>query len=185
MTSTRGRRWPQIRLEGENRRKAESRRPAVFRCARRSGGPHLFLPPLFAFAWKERTMWPFLVLWGAAALAGHAVSGGPESGIVVAVPYFLSGIIAYIGFMHRVPWVRSWLFLPVIIALAVTCSTHSFASVGSWAAILLLGLVLPSFWQASNAVWKREPIGSRSILTVSTSYINGRWGRLSICLSIR
>lgn len=148
---------------------------------------YVVLPALFVFARRERTLWPVLVLWGAAALAGHAVSGEPNAAIVVAAPFFLSGIVAYVGFMDRIPRLRSWLVLPLLLGLAIACSMNGFATtnVVSWAAVLLLGLILPSFDRRPTRCGFVHLIGSRSIRTVSTCCISGRWGWLFICLSTR
>ena len=116
---------------------------------------YLVLPMLYLFARKERTLWPLLILWGFATLAGRALSGASESNIVTCVPFFLCGVIAYIGFMRRTPRLPSWLLLPTSLVLACVYAAHPTLYSG-WVACLILAIVLPSFRQVVPGLWARS-----------------------------
>jgi len=116
---------------------------------------YLVLPMIFVFARKERTLWTMLVLWAVSALSIQAVMPNTtECTIIAAVPFFLCGVIAYVGFMHRVPRLPSWLLLPLIFALALVCCRHP-ALRNAWVACLLIALLLPSLREAEHNLWVR------------------------------
>lgn len=116
---------------------------------------YLMLPALFFYARETKRLWPLLVLWVLVALLARRAFP-PEVGNVfgVLVPDFLSGIIAYVGFMRYRPRLPSWVLPPLLALLLYLFVALSGRIVFSdspiridWFACLTLGLLLPHIKQ--------------------------------------
>jgi peptidoglycan/LPS O-acetylase OafA/YrhL len=111
---------------------------------------YLVLPALFAFAYRERTRWTLIVLWGVACLAARTYSSPPlGNGLFTVIPHFLPGVIAYVGFMRtRGRW-PAWGFGLLLAALIFWFERAPGVERG-WAVCLVLGLALPYFRQIGS-----------------------------------
>jgi peptidoglycan/LPS O-acetylase OafA/YrhL len=113
--------------------------------------PELFmyalLPCLFFYARSVRKIWPLIVIWIVVVVVDHRMFFiGIGNWFPILVPDFLSGIIAYVGFMHRKPRLPAWTLLPILAVLfVITMSIHHLRA--DWYTCLALGLILPSIKQ--------------------------------------
>jgi peptidoglycan/LPS O-acetylase OafA/YrhL len=111
---------------------------------------YVFLPALFFFLRKRPSIWPLLLAWSV-TVAFMYHFGARESNLAFAVPFFLPGLMAYVGFSTRPARLPGWSFL---IALAVIVWIGGHAS--DWPAAtwpcLALGLLLPSFNQLQSGI---------------------------------
>jgi peptidoglycan/LPS O-acetylase OafA/YrhL len=113
---------------------------------------YVALPMLAAFARKERTLWTAIVLWVLAAAIVEAMFPRiQEFNIITVVPCFLPGVIAYIGYMKREPFLPAWTLAPFLLGLSATMLCRSSKPIG-WLMCLLLGLALPYFKQPGNRI---------------------------------
>lgn len=115
---------------------------------------YLALPMIFVFARKERTIWPFLLLWLLSAVAISVNFGSFGANTISVIPNFLPGVIAYIGFMHRKPRLPGWTFGLLVLLLSTAFELHPSMKSG-WCACLLLGLALPFFRQMRRSAITR------------------------------
>ena len=104
------------------------------------------LPLLFFFLRKKLMLWPLLVLWTIAVGFAHKTFGLQQVNLVVAVPYFLPGLMAYVGFSKWKPVFPGWTFLPALAAI-VWVGGHAGDWQRAWIPCLALGLMLPLFRQ--------------------------------------
>ena len=114
---------------------------------------YLVLPVLFSFARRDRTLWPLLLMWGLATATAHLYFQTTLN-FISAVPDFLSGVIAFVGFKRFQPRVPAWIFpffLVGLIALVMVSPQLSMA----WPFSLALGLALPHFRQMSASVFTK------------------------------
>jgi peptidoglycan/LPS O-acetylase OafA/YrhL len=112
---------------------------------------YFLLPFLFFYVRRNFTIWPLLFLW--VATATYAISAFPpeSSTFVVCIPYFLSGVIAYVLFAKVRP--RLPAFLMPLLVLALLCGFMVQPSWRSgWWLTLALGLALP-FFRPLRAKW--------------------------------
>jgi peptidoglycan/LPS O-acetylase OafA/YrhL len=107
---------------------------------------YLLLPVLFFFLRKNMMLWPLLLMWGLAAATAHPAFGPQEVNLAVSIPYFLSGVIAYVGFSRRKAMLPGWSFVPALAAI-VWLGGDADDWQRAWWPCLALGLVLPSFRQ--------------------------------------
>lgn len=115
---------------------------------------YVVLPVLFFFAHKTKALWPLLVFAALALMFSIHKFGAQDLNMVSAAPYFLSGVIAYVGFMNRRAWIPGWLFVPLVIAL-VWIGGHSHNWRLAVIPCLFLGLVLPSFRQMGSNLFTK------------------------------
>jgi peptidoglycan/LPS O-acetylase OafA/YrhL len=109
---------------------------------------YVLLPVLFFFLRKNMALWPLLMLWALAASFAYRVQ---EVNLALMVPYFLSGLIAYVGFSRWRAMLPGWYFLPVLAAIM-----WAGGRAGDWHKAcfpcLALGLVLPLFRQLKQGL---------------------------------
>jgi peptidoglycan/LPS O-acetylase OafA/YrhL len=109
---------------------------------------YALLPVLYFFLRKNMALWPLLMLW---ALAVASVYRVQELSLAVAIPYFLPGLMAYVGFSRRKAILPGWCFL-VALAAIVWAGGHA----GDWhrasLPCLALGLMLPLFRQLKQSI---------------------------------
>lgn len=122
---------------------------------------YVFLPVLFAFTSRELAIWPLLLIWAVAAALLHTVypAPGPQGNdFATLIPDFLPGVIAYVGFRLRRPFLPVVL-LPVLLAVLCFLVVYVPAHRMDWGACLVLGLTLPLFHQVrSRAIQKVSKI---------------------------
>jgi len=110
---------------------------------------YVLLPGFFFYAHSVRKIWPLLLIWTLVVLLDRRIFP-PDTGNVfgVLIPDFLSGIIAYVGFMRRRPVLPSWVLLPllgVLLSLFLLVRIPTFRT--DWFACLILGVLLPGIKQ--------------------------------------
>lgn len=111
---------------------------------------YLLLPPLFFFIQKNKVIWPLLLFW-ALAVAYSRYEFNEEINFAVTIPFFLPGVMAYVGFKRVTPAWPAWSFFPLLLILLsvfmISPSHHH-----GWYAVFPLGLLLPYFRQ-TRVVW--------------------------------
>jgi len=111
---------------------------------------YFLLPFLFFFVRQNFVIWPLLFLFGITALYDRDAFQPTSSSFVVCIPYFLSGIIAYVLFANVRPRLPAFL-MPLLIALLLAAFMESPSWKHGWWLTLALGLLLPFFrplqWQ--------------------------------------
>jgi peptidoglycan/LPS O-acetylase OafA/YrhL len=113
---------------------------------------YIVLPALFFFVQRNFTYWPLLTLIVLDMFVSQPPRPAPE--LVSFAPYFMSGIIAYIGFGRRKATLPSWL-LPVGLILAGTIFLLRPGFRAAWFLCLVIGFALPSFRQIRSYPLKR------------------------------
>jgi peptidoglycan/LPS O-acetylase OafA/YrhL len=124
---------------------------------------YVFLPFLYLFAGRIRSVWPLVALWVAAALASFAqphIHRMPD--FFIYVPCFVPGIIAYRVSMRSKPFVP-FLWMPLLLgALAVIYmygyQTEADAHIGAWRGMficLAIGLTLPHYVEVASPLVRR------------------------------
>jgi peptidoglycan/LPS O-acetylase OafA/YrhL len=113
---------------------------------------YIVLPALFFFVQRNFAYWPILTLIVLDMFVSQPPRPAPE--LVSFAPYFLSGIVAYIGFGRRKPNLPSWL-LPtgLIVVGSIFLLRPGFRA--AWFLCLLIGFTLPSFRQIRSHAIKR------------------------------
>jgi peptidoglycan/LPS O-acetylase OafA/YrhL len=106
---------------------------------------YVFLPFLFIWIRGRKMFWPLLGVWilsVVAAMVQPHISGLGRLSILLFVPNFLPGIVAYSRIhVPRIQW--GW-WPPFVLALATAFTFRPVASTG-WGLCLLLGILIPSF----------------------------------------
>jgi len=109
---------------------------------------YFLLPFLFFFLRRNFVLWPLILLWFGTAVYCH--SNLPDvSTFVVCIPYFLSGVIAYVLFAKVQPRVPAFL-MPVLIAVLLCAFMTRPSWRNGWWLTLALGLALPFFRPLRN-----------------------------------
>jgi peptidoglycan/LPS O-acetylase OafA/YrhL len=112
---------------------------------------YVLLPVLFFFLRKNMALWPLLLLWAMATLFAYRVQ---ELNLALMVPYFLSGLMAYVGFSRWKAMLPGWCFLPALAAIM-----WAGGRAGNWHRAcfpcLALGLMLPCFRQLNQGLLTR------------------------------
>lgn len=115
---------------------------------------YILLPPLFFFLRSHRSLWPLLLFWVLAIAFVHREFGPQELNLASSIPYFLPGLMAYVGFSHRKARLPGWSFL-----ILLGCVVFVGGRMNNWlyAAFpcLVLGLFLPSFRQMRSGIFTR------------------------------
>ncbi|HUB28043.1 MAG TPA: acyltransferase [Terracidiphilus sp.] len=106
---------------------------------------YFLLPYLYFFVKRERRLWPFLMLWIATAIYDRATFPADDNTFVACMPYFLSGVLAYLLFSRRVPQCVPVVLMPVLLLglLSAFMAHPSFRN--GWFLTLITGLALPFF----------------------------------------
>lgn len=118
---------------------------------------YVFLPLLFLFARRIRSLGPLLLLWsGTVALGLFHAHFGHLPDLVHYVPCFLPGVIAYkLGEkpLLRLPFVFWPVFLTVVATLLICIPRIE----TGWGVCLLIGLAIPHF-AILSANWLRKTV---------------------------
>lgn len=110
---------------------------------------YVTLPILFFFVRRNFSLWPLLVFWLFIYAECHQLFRGAPHNFFLCIPYFLPGIMAYVGFGRRRPILPA-LLLPIGLAvLWIVFMFYPGWRQGSWLC-LALGLCLPSFRQMTS-----------------------------------
>jgi peptidoglycan/LPS O-acetylase OafA/YrhL len=112
---------------------------------------YVTLPVLFFFLRKNMTIWPLLLIWALAAGFAHKNFGPDVVNLAVSIPYFIPGLMAYVGFNRRKATFPGWSFLLVLAAITWV-GGHIATWQQAWWPALALGLLLPSFLQLRESV---------------------------------
>jgi len=115
---------------------------------------YVFLPVLFAFTARENALWPLLLMWAliiAFLQRMFPVSDGNT--FPVLIPDFLPGVIAYVGFRIRRPFVSASLLTPLLALLCLLVVLLPAYRIDWWTS-LALGLTLPFFKQVRSGLVK-------------------------------
>ncbi len=107
---------------------------------------YLLLPVLFLFARRERAIWPFLLFWALACRVSLVTLGRPQPvyPLLCNVPFFLPGILAFIGYKRHVARLPAGLFPVLVLVLALVFDSAPSVERG-WLLTLGFGLLLPFF----------------------------------------
>ncbi len=106
---------------------------------------YIVLPMVFYYVRRNMALWPIVLLWMLACAYGRLTPHNIMS-LVIVVPYFLSGVIAYVGFARRKAILPGWMLPIALIAfLMIFLLAPNFHR--AWFLCLAIGLSLPSFRQ--------------------------------------
>ena len=114
---------------------------------------YVFLPLLFFFVRRKFSLWPLLILWALQAAFGVLLFPRRAHSFFLAVPYFLPGIMAYVGFARRRAVLPSWTFPLALLLLWAVFLLHPGWREADFLC-LAAGLGLPFFAQI-RARWLR------------------------------
>jgi peptidoglycan/LPS O-acetylase OafA/YrhL len=105
---------------------------------------YFLLPFLFFFTRRNFVLWPLLALWVATVVYDRATFVPNNNTFAVCIPYFLSGVIAYVLFPKVKP--RLPVFLMPLWIAALLCAFMARPSWrNGWWLTLILGITLPLF----------------------------------------
>jgi peptidoglycan/LPS O-acetylase OafA/YrhL len=106
---------------------------------------------VYFFVRKNFSLWPLLLIWTVACglmyVDTSIINGYAYNSVV---PCFLPGVMAYVLFAQKKPWLPTWLF-PCFLVLLTLTFLHYCSVVVSWPLSLVLGLSLPYFHQVRSA----------------------------------
>jgi peptidoglycan/LPS O-acetylase OafA/YrhL len=105
---------------------------------------YLLLPGIFAFVYRVLAVWPILTLWLLACLVVMSAGAGGGLTFLSAIPCFLPGVIAYVGYRRTRPSLSPWL-LPGCLFAATFCLLLRPSVPACWIFCLALGSALPLF----------------------------------------
>lgn len=109
---------------------------------------YLALPLLFFFVHRNFSLWPLLLFWVFTVLVCRPIFSGTPHNFFLCIPYFLPGIMAYVGFGRRKAVLPAW-----SLSLGLLLAWFIFMKNPTWRAAdflcLIVGLALPSFHQIS------------------------------------
>lgn len=115
---------------------------------------YLGLPLLFSFVRQNFSVWPLLLFWGFTVAVCRHLFLGVAHNFFLCIPYFLPGVIAYVGFGRWRAFLPSW-----TLPLALGAAWAWFMRDPGWrrADVLCLGigLLLPLFHQLRAPVLVR------------------------------
>lgn len=110
---------------------------------------YLLLPVIFFFIKKNLSLWPLLTFWVFTILVCHHPFKGIPHNFFLCVPFFLPGLMAYVGFRRYRSRLPAWTFAIFLCALWAC-----FLSRPGWRVAdvlcLVAGLALPWFHQITN-----------------------------------
>jgi peptidoglycan/LPS O-acetylase OafA/YrhL len=110
---------------------------------------YVTLPIMFFFVRRNFSLWPLLVYWAFIYAECHQLFRGVPHNFFLCIPYFLPGVMAYVGFGRRRPMLPAWLLPIGLTVLWFVFVLHPGWRQGSWLC-LVLGLSLPSFRQMTS-----------------------------------
>jgi peptidoglycan/LPS O-acetylase OafA/YrhL len=112
---------------------------------------YVLLPVLFFFIHRNFSLWPLLLLWAFALAICRELFHGVSHNFFLCIPYFLPGVMAYVGFSRHRARLPAWAF-----PLALFAAWALFLSDPGWRVAdflcLAVGLGLPLFHQI-KAKW--------------------------------
>lgn len=116
---------------------------------------YVLLPCLFAFVNRFRSRWPILVFWLLAC--GVAGTSGQSKGLtfISAIPCFIPGLLAWIGYRTVRRRIPAYLFLPFLLLLTLGMLLKPGVPTG-WILCLLLGFCLPYFHPFRSSLLRRS-----------------------------
>ncbi len=115
---------------------------------------YALLPALYFFMRKNMALWPLLLFWLLAAAFAHQAFETRQLNLAVAIPYFVPGLMAYIGFSRRKAVLPGWSFA-IALAVIIWVGGHAGNWQRAWWPCLALGLALPSFRQLRPSWWTK------------------------------
>jgi peptidoglycan/LPS O-acetylase OafA/YrhL len=111
---------------------------------------YVLLPLLFFFVRKNFVVWPLILIWLLILLNARHVPKD-QADFLVAMGYFLPGVMAYVGFGRWKPRLPAW-SLPIFLAGMWAVFWYKADFHKSWYFCLIVGLMLPLFRQFRSAV---------------------------------
>ncbi|MGI4827105.1 MAG: acyltransferase family protein [Janthinobacterium lividum] len=115
---------------------------------------YVCLPLLFFFLQRNLSLPPLLVFWGLEIAVCRPLFPGATHNFLLAVPYFLPGVMAYVLFSRHRARLPAWLFLPGLLLLWAVFMVHPGWREGD-VLCLAAGLGLPLFRQIRTGWLKR------------------------------
>jgi len=115
---------------------------------------YALLPVFFFFLRRNMAVWPLLLFWALAAASAHTAFRNEEVNLEVCVPYFLPGLMAYVGFTRWKARLPGWTFV-IGLAAIVWVGARAGNWERAWWPCLVLGLVLPLFRQIRQNVFTK------------------------------
>jgi peptidoglycan/LPS O-acetylase OafA/YrhL len=113
---------------------------------------YVLLPILFFFVRRNFVLWPLVLIWLLVLLNARHVPDD-QVDLLVAMGYFLPGVMAYVGFGRWKPRFPAW-SLPIFLAVVWTAFWYKCDFHKGWYFCLIVGLTLPLFQQSrSKVVW--------------------------------
>jgi len=112
---------------------------------------YILLPALFFLTARTRALWPLLLFWLVTVAACIALFPRTALNLATAIPLFLPGVMAYVGFRRWQPRLPSWA-LPLVVLLLLSAFWLRPSIHYGWALALAVGLLLPLFRQI-DAGW--------------------------------
>lgn len=115
---------------------------------------YLILPVLFFLAYSKRYTWTIPLLWGVAVFVGRHSGGLERHGVpdlILYVPCFLSGIVAYKLTKTRTLRLPAFLW-PMVLGLITWFYLESPTPQRGWFSCLMLGIAIPQFQEITNDV---------------------------------
>ncbi len=107
---------------------------------------YVVLPVLFFFVRAQKSIWPLFLLWLLVAEFCNVTFRTDGHNLASVVPYFLPGVMAYVGFERFIPRFPAWTFTPFVAFIWVAFLGNPGWHKG-WILCLVLGLGLPFFQQ--------------------------------------
>jgi peptidoglycan/LPS O-acetylase OafA/YrhL len=107
---------------------------------------YLGLPLLFFFVRRNFSLWPLLLFWGFTIAVCKATFHGVAHNFFLCIPYFLPGIMAYVGFGRYKAKLPAWSLPICLVVLWSLFMIHPSWRIASWLC-LVVGLGLPMFHQ--------------------------------------
>lgn len=107
---------------------------------------YILLPVLFFFIRKNFTVWYLLVLWALTVAFCHRAFPSNGHNLATVIPYFLPGVMAYVGFERNLPRFPAWTF-PIFLVILTFIFMKNPGWFHAWLFCLALGLGLPYFHQ--------------------------------------
>ncbi len=112
---------------------------------------YALLPVLFFVVRRWNAVWPLLALWVLVVAGCVAVFPKTAMNLMTAVPLFVPGVIAYVGFRKWQPRLPSWALPMTLLVLLAGFWLRPSVHYG-WVLALVVGLLLPLFRQV-RASW--------------------------------
>ncbi len=109
---------------------------------------YLGLPVLFFFVRRNFSLWPLLIFWGFTIAVCRSLFADVAHNFFLCIPYFLPGIMAYVGFGRHKAKLPAWSLPICLLLLWCLFMIHPTWRKANWLC-LAVGLGLPLFHQIS------------------------------------